>query len=97
VIFDWRAEWTRRLQELRSSKRFKPRSRTRQNAAHQCRWRFAAVLFDLGFPPNFGMLVFIVGRVAGLSAEVAEEYAREKPMRIRIPLTYDGEPPRSLD
>jgi citrate synthase len=57
----------------------------------------AAVLFDLGFPPNFGMLVFIVGRVAGLSAEVAEEYAREKPMRIRIPLTYDGEPPRSLD
>jgi len=56
----------------------------------------AAVLYDLGFPPPFGMLVFIVGRVAGLTAEVAEEYAREKPMRVRIPLEYDGEPPRIL-
>jgi citrate synthase len=32
----------------------------------------------------------MVGRVAGLTAEVAEEYAREKPMRIRIPVRYDG-------
>jgi citrate synthase len=56
----------------------------------------AAVLYDLGFPPPFGMLVFIVGRVAGLSAEVAEEHSREKPMRVRIPVEYDGEPPRSL-
>ena len=56
----------------------------------------AAVLYDLGFPPSFGMLVFIAGRVAGLTAEVAEEHAREKPMRIRIPLEYDGEPPRNL-
>jgi citrate synthase len=56
----------------------------------------AAVLYDLEFPSNFGMLVFIVGRVAGLTAEVAEEYAREKPMRVRIPLEYDGEPPRAL-
>jgi citrate synthase len=45
----------------------------------------AAVLYDLGFPPAFGKLVFIIGRVAGLTAEVAEEYAREKAMRIRIP------------
>ncbi len=50
----------------------------------------AAVLADLGFPPPFGKLVFIIGRVAGLTAEVAEEYAREKPMRIRIPVEYDG-------
>jgi citrate synthase len=57
----------------------------------------AAALFDLGFPPEFGKLVFIIGRVAGLTAEVAEEYAREKPMRIRIPVIYDGEPPRELD
>jgi len=57
----------------------------------------AAVLFDLGFPPAFGKLVFIIGRVAGLSAEVAEEHAREKPMRIKIPVTYDGEPARGLD
>ena len=57
----------------------------------------AAVLFDLGFPPAAGKLIFIVGRVAGLTAEVAEEYAREKPMRIRIPVEYDGEPPRAVD
>ena len=53
----------------------------------------AALLHDLGFPPQAGKLLFIVGRVAGLSAEVAEEYAREKPMRIHIPLEYDGVPP----
>jgi citrate synthase len=57
----------------------------------------AAVLHDLGFPPAAGKLLFIVGRVAGLSAEVQEEYAREKAMRIRIPVAYDGVPPRSLD
>ncbi len=57
----------------------------------------AAVLYDLGFPAPFGKLVFIVGRVAGLSAEVAEEYEREKAMRIRIPVEYDGLPPRPID
>ena len=53
----------------------------------------AAILVDLGFPPPFGKLIFIIGRVAGISAEVAEEYEREKPMRIRIPVEYDGLPP----
>lgn len=53
----------------------------------------AALLIVLGFPPQAGKLMFIVGRVAGLTAEVAEEYARERPMRIRIPLEYDGVPP----
>jgi len=57
----------------------------------------AAVLYDLGFPPAFGKLVFIIGRVAGLTAEVAEEYAREKAMRIHIPVSYDGVPPREID
>lgn len=57
----------------------------------------AAILFDLGFPPEAGKLIFIVGRVAGLTAEVAEEYAREKPMRIRVPVQYDGVPPRSIE
>jgi len=56
----------------------------------------AAVLYDLGFPPAAGKLFFIIGRVAGLTAEVAEEYSREKAMRIRIPVQYDGEPPREL-
>ena len=55
----------------------------------------AALLHDLGFPPEAGKLLFIVGRVAGLTAEVAEEYAREKPMRIEIPVEYDGLPPQT--
>ena len=54
----------------------------------------AAVLYDLGFPPLFGKLAFIIGRVAGLTAQVSEEHTRERPMRIRFPVTYDGEPPR---
>lgn len=57
----------------------------------------AALLYDLGFPPAAGKLIFIIGRVAGLTAEVAEEYAREKPMRIRVPLEYDGVPPREIE
>ncbi|MEO6803647.1 MAG: citryl-CoA lyase [Granulicella sp.] len=56
----------------------------------------AAILFDLGFPPIMGRLIFIIGRTAGLSAEVAEELAREKAMRIKVPVTYDGPPPRDL-
>lgn len=57
----------------------------------------AAILFDLGFPPLFGKLVFIIGRVAGLSAHVAEEYTRERAMRIRIPVSYDGPLPRKIE
>ena len=56
----------------------------------------AAVLHDLSFPPSAGKFMFIIGRVAGLTAEVAEEYAREKPMRVQIPVTYDGEAARPL-
>jgi citrate synthase len=56
----------------------------------------AAVLHDMGFTPVFGRLVFIIGRAAGLTAEVAEELAREKPMRIKIPVEYDGVDPRAL-
>ena len=57
----------------------------------------AAVLHDMGFSPTFGRLVFIIGRVAGLSAEITEELAREKPMRIKIPVEYDGEPARRIE
>jgi len=57
----------------------------------------AAVLYELGFPPAAAKFVFIIGRVAGLTAEVAEEYERERPMRIRIPVEYDGVPPRRID
>lgn len=51
----------------------------------------AAVLYDMGFEPVFARLLFIIGRVAGLTAEVMEELNRERPMRIRIPVNYDGE------
>jgi citrate synthase len=57
----------------------------------------AGVLYDLGFPAVFGRLAFLIGRVAGLTAEVAEELQREKAMRIFIPFTYDGPPPRDMD
>lgn len=53
----------------------------------------AAVLHDIGFPPAAGKFIFIIGRVAGLTAEVAEEYARERPMRITFQVEYDGTPP----
>ncbi|HEV8353535.1 MAG TPA: citryl-CoA lyase [bacterium] len=52
----------------------------------------AAVLYDLGFPPQLGKAVFIIGRVAGLSAHVLEELERERPMRFEFPFEYDGPP-----
>jgi citrate synthase len=54
---------------------------------------FAGVLHDLGFPPLMAKLIFMIGRVAGLTAQVTEEYTREKPMRIKVPVVYDGPPP----
>lgn len=57
----------------------------------------AAVLHELGFAPPAGKFIFMIGRVAGLTAEVAEEYAREKPMRIRFEVEYDGVPPRPVE
>jgi len=53
----------------------------------------AAVLHDLGYPAAAAKLIFIVGRTAGLAAHVMEEYARERPMRVRIPVVYDGPAP----
>lgn len=54
---------------------------------------FAGVLHDLGFPPLMAKLIFMIGRVAGLTAHVSEEYTREKAMRIKVPVIYDGPPP----
>ena len=54
----------------------------------------AAVLYDLGFPPLFGKLMFVIGRTAGLSAQLVEEYTRERAMRVRVPVAYDGPAPR---
>lgn len=54
----------------------------------------AAVLYDLGFPPLVAKLIFIVGRAAGLSAQLVEEYTQERPMRVKVPVVYEGPAPR---
>lgn len=58
----------------------------------------AALLLSLGFPSEAGKAIFIIGRVAGISAHVLEEKQREKPFR-RLgadEYTYDGVEPREL-
>jgi citrate synthase len=58
----------------------------------------AAVLCELGFPPELGNGIFAISRTVGLTAQVYEEQTREKPMR-RIDPThheYDGPPERTL-
>lgn len=56
----------------------------------------AALLYDMGCTPLFAKFIFILGRAGGLSAQVMEEYSRERPMRIKVPVEYDGEPPRDM-
>lgn len=53
----------------------------------------AALLYDMGCAPLFAKFLFIVGRSAGITAQVMEEYTRERAMRVRIPVAYDGVPP----
>jgi citrate synthase len=58
----------------------------------------AALLADLGFAADLANGFFILARTAGWMAHVAEELAREKPMR-RIEqgaAVYDGPPPRAV-
>ncbi len=58
----------------------------------------AAVLCDLGFPPEYANAFFIVARVPGLAAHYFEETTRFRPMRRVTPDAhyYDGPPPREL-
>lgn len=58
-----------------------------------------AILADLGFPYEVMNGLFMIARVPGLVAHVAEEQARMKPMRRVMPGAhkYDGPPLRSLD
>jgi citrate synthase len=53
----------------------------------------AAVLYDMQFTAVLAKFMFMIGRVAGLTAQVNEEYTRERAMRIRIPVIYDGPAP----
>jgi citrate synthase len=58
----------------------------------------AAVLCDLGIPPEIGNAFFIIARVPGLVAQVHEEKTRMKPMRKIDPegYVYDGPAERKL-
>ena len=62
-----------------------------------------AIALSAPFPPvsfakpsqsRYPRSALIPERAKELTAEVAEEYAREKPMRVRIPVQYDGQEPR---
>jgi citrate synthase len=59
----------------------------------------AAVLCELGFPPELGNGFFAISRSVGLTAQVYEEMTRERPMRRISPTAqeYDGPPERSLE
>jgi len=59
----------------------------------------AAVLADLGVPPEVMNGLFMIARTPGLIAHVSEEQAREKPMRRIDPIDheYDGPAPRSIE
>jgi citrate synthase len=59
----------------------------------------AAVLCELGFPPELGNGFFAISRTVGLTAQVYEEMTRERPMRRISPTAqeYDGPPERSLN
>jgi citrate synthase len=58
----------------------------------------AAVLCDLGIDPKLANGFFIMARVPGLVAHVAEEQTRERPVRTIHPTDhgYDGPEPRGL-
>jgi citrate synthase len=59
----------------------------------------AAVLCELGFPPELGNGFFAISRTVGLTAQVYEEVSRERPMRRIDPTAheYDGPPERALE
>jgi len=52
----------------------------------------AAVLLDIGIPPELGNPFFMIARVPGLVAHIHEEMTRERPMRRIHPSDheYDG-------
>jgi len=59
----------------------------------------AAILCDLEFPPELANALFMIARVPGLVAHVAEEKTRYKPMRKIHPTDheYDGPAERHLE
>jgi citrate synthase len=59
----------------------------------------AAVMCELGFPPELGNGFFAISRTVGLTAQVHEEKTRERPMRRIEPSAYeyDGPAERRLE
>jgi succinyl-CoA synthetase alpha subunit len=53
----------------------------------------AAVLLDIGIPPELGNTFFMIARVPGLVAHVYEEATRERPMRRIHPTDHDYDGP----
>ena len=53
----------------------------------------AALLCDLGIPPEIGNAFFIISRVPGLVAHIHEEKTRMKPMRKIDPENYEYDGP----
>jgi len=58
----------------------------------------AAIISDMNFDYRLGKAFFLLGRVAGLTAQVYEEQTREKPMRkmFSVDCEYDGPEERNL-
>ena len=57
----------------------------------------AAVLCEMGFPPEMGNGLFAIARVAGLVAHVTEEQARERPMRRIHPTAHEYDGPGEME
>ena len=53
----------------------------------------AAVCGDLGLPSQVADALLIISRVPGLAAHALEEQAREAPMRVIDPTSYDYDGP----
>jgi citrate synthase len=49
----------------------------------------AAIISDMGFDWRLGKAFFLLGRVAGLTAQVYEEQTQEKPMRKMFDIEYE--------
>ncbi len=58
----------------------------------------AALLLAMNFPTEAGKAIFLISRIAGISAHTIEEKIREKPFRRlqNDEYEYDGPPPRDL-
>ena len=58
----------------------------------------AAIISDMDFDYRLGKAFFLLGRVAGLTAQVYEEQTQEKPMRkmFSIECEYDGPEEKNL-